>query len=69
MFLRHDRLSGDQVNKLQKRIETNGLKLEEIKHQRKEGWAAEADKVLSAIELDQSAIATAMSRRVFIRHW
>ena len=69
MFLRYDRLSGDQVDKLQHRVETNGLKLDKIKNQRRDGWAAEADKVLSAIELDQSAIAAAMSRRVFIRHW
>jgi len=68
LFLRHDRLSGDQVEKLKKHVETNSQKLEAIKNARKEGWAAEADKVLSSIELDQSAIASALARRVFIRH-
>lgn len=49
-------------------METSSQKLEAIKNARKEGWAAEADKVLSSIELDQSAIASALARRVFIRH-
>lgn len=68
LFLRQDRLSGDQVDKLKKRIEVSSHKLQGIKDAKKDGWAAEADKVLGSIEMDQSAIATALSRRVFIRH-
>ena len=68
LFLRHDRLSGDPVEKLKKRTDGNSLKLEAIKNARKEGWAAEADKVLGTIELDQSAINAFLARRVHIRH-
>jgi sorting nexin-8 len=69
LFSRQDRLSGDQVDKLKRRIESNVLKLESIKHAKKDGWAVEADKVMTSIELDQGAITSALSRRVFIRHW
>jgi len=68
LFTRQDRLSGDQVDKLKKRIETNTFKLESIKHAKKDGWAVEADKIMASIEMDQSAITFALSRRVFIRH-
>jgi len=69
LFSRQDRLSGDQVDKLKKRIETNTFKLESIKQAKKDGWAVEADKIMASVEMDQSAITFALSRRVFIRHW
>ena len=69
LFSRHDRLSVDQVDRLRKRVETNSLKLESIKAAQKEGWAAEADKVVGLIEKDQVAITMALARRVFIRFW
>lgn len=69
LFIRHDRLSGDQVDKLKKRVETSSLKLENIKQAKKDGWQEEADKIAVNIEKDQVAITAALSRRVFIRAW
>ena len=65
--MRHDRLAHDGVDKLRKRIDTQSLKLESIKASAKEGWEAEADKLIQAIERDQAAIQHALARRVFIR--
>ncbi|KAE9399516.1 hypothetical protein BT96DRAFT_1019417 [Gymnopus androsaceus JB14] len=42
LFIRHDRLSLDQVERLKKRVETNSLKLEGIKAAQKDGWQDEA---------------------------
>ncbi|THH32464.1 hypothetical protein EUX98_g1728 [Antrodiella citrinella] len=67
LFIRHDRLSGDQVEKLKKRVETNSLRLEAIKQAQKDGWHDEADKVQVLIEKDQAAITAALNRRVFVR--
>ncbi len=67
LFIRHDRLSGDQVEKLKKRVDTNSLKLENVKQAQKDGWQDEADKISGNIEKDQAAIAAALNRRVFIR--
>ena len=69
LFIRHDRQSGDQVDKMKKRVETNSLRLEAIKQAKKDGWQEEADKVAGTIEKDQAAIAAALNRRVFIRAW
>lgn len=69
MFIRHDRLSGDQVDKLKKRVETNSLKLEGVKAAAKEHSQEEAEKLTGLIERDQAAIAAALNRRVFIRAW
>lgn len=69
MFIRYDRLSGDQVEKFKKRVETNSLKLEGIRATKKENWAVEADKFAGLIEKDQAAIQAALNRRVFIRAW
>jgi sorting nexin-8 len=69
LFMRHDRLSGDQVDKLRKKIDVNGLKLESIKSVQKDGWQVEADRISGIIEKDQSAIATQLHRRIFIRAW
>ena len=69
MFIRHDRLSIDQVERLKKRVETNSLKLEGVKAAQKDGWQDEADKFVASIEKDQATIASQLSRRVFIRAW
>ncbi|KAJ3761305.1 hypothetical protein EV360DRAFT_38122 [Lentinula raphanica] len=67
LFIRHDRLSLDQVERLKKRVETTSVKLDGIKAAQKEGWQDEADKLVAAIEKDQATIAAQLSRRVFIR--
>lgn len=67
LFLRHDRLSIDQVERLKKRIDTNSLKLDGIRAAQKEGWQDEVDKLAAVIEKDQATIAAQLSRRVFIR--
>ena len=67
LFIRHDRLSGDSVDKLKKRVETNSLKLEAVKQAQKERWQEEADKLAGLIEKDQASIAAMLNRRVFIR--
>jgi len=68
LFARHDRLSLDAVDRLKKRVDINSRKLEAVKAARKDGWDAEADRILGIIEKDQADIASAMARRVFIRH-
>ncbi|KAJ2918656.1 hypothetical protein MD484_g1790, partial [Candolleomyces efflorescens] len=67
MFIRHDRLSIDQVERLKKRIETNSVKLDGIRTAQKDGWAEEADRLTGVIERDQATVAAQLSRRVFIR--
>lgn len=67
LFIRHDRLSGDQVDRLRKRIETSSLKLESVKQAQKERWEIEADKIAGSIEKDQATVAALLNRRVFIR--
>jgi sorting nexin-8 len=69
LFIRHDRLSIDQVERLKKRVETNSLKLEGIKAAQKEGWQEEVDRFIGLIEKDQATIAAQLNRRVFIRAW
>lgn len=69
LFIRHARLSIDQVERLKKRVETNSSKLEGLRASKKEGWEIEADKVAALIERDQAMIAAQLSRRVFIRAW
>lgn len=69
LYIRHDRLSGDQVEKLKKRVEQNSSRLEGLKSSQKDGWQTEAEKYIGLIEKDQAAIAAALSRRVFVRHW
>jgi sorting nexin-8 len=68
LFTRYDRLSPDAVDRLRKRVDSNSIKLESVKAAKKEGWEAEADRVLGAIEKDQNEISSCMARRVFIRH-
>ena len=69
LFVRHDRQSIDQVERLRKRVDQNSIKLEDIRNAQKDGWQAEADRYAGLIERDQAAIAAALSRRVFIRYW
>ena len=69
LFIRHDRLSGDQVERLKKRVETNGIKMEGIRAAQKEGWQNECDELQSMVERDQAMIAAQLNRRVFIRYW
>ncbi|KAJ8469126.1 hypothetical protein ONZ45_g16999 [Pleurotus djamor] len=69
LFIRRDRLSIDQVDRLKKRVETTSVKLDGIKSAKKEGWEEEADKLVVSIERDQATIATQLARRVFVRAW
>ena len=68
LFIRHDRLSGDNVDRLTKRIETTQMKLEGIRVAAKEGWQEEVEKLTNNVERDKATIATLLNRRVFIRH-
>lgn len=69
LFLRHDRLSGDNVERLKKRIELTQSKLEGARATQKEGWQQEVDRFTVLIERDQASIAAQLNRRVFIRYW
>ena len=68
LFIRHDRLSGDNVERLKKRIETTQMKVEGIRAAQKEGWKDEVDKLNNTVERDQVTIQSLLNRRVFIRH-
>ena len=46
LFVRHDRLSVDQVERLKKRIDTTSVKLDGIKAAAKDGWEEEARRVV-----------------------
>jgi sorting nexin-8 len=67
LFVRHEHLSKDSVERLKKRVETSSARLETIKKAQKDNWQEEVDKVLSSIEKDQATIASQLNRRVFIR--
>ncbi|KAF4611281.1 hypothetical protein D9613_007057 [Agrocybe pediades] len=67
LFIRHDRFSIDQVERLKKRIETTSVKLDGIRAAQKEHWQEEVEKLTALIEKDQATIAAQLSRRVFIR--
>ncbi|KAJ3503320.1 hypothetical protein NMY22_g18288 [Coprinellus aureogranulatus] len=67
LFIRHDRLSIDQVERLKKRIEVNSVKLDGIRAAQKDGWLEEAERLTNLIERDQASVATQLNRRVFIR--
>lgn len=69
LFIRHDRQSIDQVEKLRKRVDQNSNKLEVVRGAQKDGWQTEADKFAGLVERDQVAISAALARRVFIRFW
>lgn len=67
LFIRRDRLSIDNVDRLKKRVDSNSMKLEGIKAAQKDGWQDDADRIIGLIEKDQAMIATLLNRRVFIR--
>ncbi|KAF8202327.1 hypothetical protein BJ912DRAFT_1037941 [Pholiota molesta] len=67
LFIRHDRLSLDQVERLKKRIETTSVKLDGIRAAQKENWQEEAERLTAMIEKDQATIAAQLHRRIFIR--
>ncbi|EIN05981.1 hypothetical protein PUNSTDRAFT_54291 [Punctularia strigosozonata HHB-11173 SS5] len=67
LFIRRDKQSGDQVEKLKKRVETSSSKLNDVKETQKDGWQDEAEKLSIAIEKDKAAIQLQLHRRVFIR--
>ncbi|KAG1808710.1 uncharacterized protein BJ212DRAFT_1280366 [Suillus subaureus] len=67
LFVRRDRLSVDNVDRLKKRVDLNSMKLEGIKAAQKDGWQDDADRIIGLIEKDQATIATLLNRRVFIR--
>jgi hypothetical protein len=69
LFVRHERLSVDQVERLKKRVDSNSIKLESIKAVAKDGWEEEADKIAGTIEKDKATITAQLNRRVFIRAW
>lgn len=69
LFVRHDRLSVDQVERLKKRVDANSIKLESVKAVAKDGWEEDADKIAGTIEKDKVMISAQLSRRVFIRAW
>lgn len=69
LFIRHDRLSLDQVERLKKRIETTSVKLDGIRAAQKENWQEEVERLTAMIEKDQATIATQLHRRIFIRAW
>ncbi|OCB87801.1 hypothetical protein A7U60_g5124 [Sanghuangporus baumii] len=68
LFLRHDRLSSDNVERLKKRIETTQSKLEGIRVAQKDGWEQEVDRLSGLVEHDQATIASLLNRRIFIRY-
>jgi sorting nexin-8 len=68
LFTRHDRYSGDAVDRLRKRVETMTLRLAGVRSAQKDGWQGEADRLAQSIEHDQAAISVQLARRVFIRH-
>ncbi|KAJ1307091.1 hypothetical protein OPQ81_001209 [Rhizoctonia solani] len=75
LFVRHDRLGSDAVDKLKKRVETTGAKhlaivnsLESLQGPAKAKAQEEGDKLRSAIEKDQHQIHTLLNRRVFIQY-
>ncbi|CAH7690676.1 hypothetical protein PPACK8108_LOCUS26098 [Phakopsora pachyrhizi] len=68
LFVRYDRLSGDDVDqKLKPRAENNSKKLEEIRNSKRVGWQDESDRLKNLIEQDRAAIESKLKRRVFIR--
>ncbi|KAH7105765.1 hypothetical protein BKA62DRAFT_826193 [Auriculariales sp. MPI-PUGE-AT-0066] len=68
LFTRHDRYSGDAVDRLRKRVETMTLRLAGVRSAQKDGWQGEAERLGQSIETDQAAINVQLARRVFVRH-
>ncbi|CUA74659.1 Sorting nexin MVP1 [Cryptococcus neoformans var, neoformans B-3501A] [Rhizoctonia solani] len=75
LFVRHDRLGSDAVDKLKKRVETAGAKhlaivnsLEALQGPAKSKAQEEGEKLRSSIEKDQHQIHALLNRRVFIQY-
>ena len=56
LFVQHEQLSIDQVQRLKIQVNVNVLKLESIKAVAKEGWEEEVDKVAVSIKQDKATI-------------
>jgi len=69
LFLRHTRLSVDQVERLKKRVESTQAKLTSVTEAQKDGWEDEAAKLVQNKERDQATITAQMNRRVYVRAW
>lgn len=69
LFIRHDRLSVDTVERLRKHIETSSTKMESVKAAGKDGWQDQVEVLINSIEKDQAGIQRMLQRRVFIRAW
>jgi sorting nexin-8 len=67
LFHRHERLSRDGVDALQKRVVSRQSKIEALRQAAKPGWEDEVAKLTSGIEQDNSAITALLARRVFVR--
>ncbi|KAL1406013.1 Sorting nexin mvp1 [Vanrija albida] len=67
LFHRHARLSRDSVDSLRKRIEALQAKIEKTRQAQKPGYEAEVEKLVIAIDQDNTAIDNLLHRRVFIR--
>ncbi|GAA5942060.1 hypothetical protein JCM3775_007387 [Rhodotorula graminis] len=69
LFARQAALGGDNVDKLQKRVETNLAKLNLLRslNPRPPSFDADADKLSSVLAADQRSIDAALGRRRFIR--
>ena len=60
-------LSKDNVDALRKKVEIRQKKIETTRSTQKPGWEVEADKLVSASDVDNSTISSLLSRRIFIR--
>ncbi|WWC73211.1 uncharacterized protein I206_107177 [Kwoniella pini CBS 10737] len=67
LFIRHEKLSKDNVDYLNKKIEIRNKKIEQLKTLSKPGWEIEIDKLISINDQDQSTIILLLSRRIFIK--
>ncbi|TXT06241.1 uncharacterized protein COLE_05572 [Cutaneotrichosporon oleaginosum] len=67
LFHRHERLSRDGVDALQKRVVGRQARIEAARQAAKPGWEDEVGKLTSGIEQDNSAITALLARRVFVR--
>ncbi|WVW79221.1 hypothetical protein I302_101187 [Kwoniella bestiolae CBS 10118] len=67
LFIRHEKLSKDNVDTLRKKVEARNKKIEQLKNGGKPGWEVEVDKLVAANDQDNSTIASSLSRRVFIK--
>ncbi|WWC91329.1 uncharacterized protein L201_006272 [Kwoniella dendrophila CBS 6074] len=67
LFIRHDKLSKDNVDGLRKKVETRSKKIESLRSAAKPGWEIEVDKLVAASDQDNSTITCLLSRRVFIK--